>query len=194
MFDVLSRGLLAALCFSMATAASGASIGPSELHHQAVDERSHPWSAIGKLFNEAGGQCSGVVISRDQILTAAHCLFNGRTRRFAAPDSLHFMIGYRAGRQSVEARIARYEIGAGFDPLRYQETTKADWAVLTLAENLPADIEPLRLSREAEPSGTKAVMAGYPQDRAFAMTADSDCELREAIDAYYASPRRASAH
>ena len=28
------------------------------------------------------------------------------------------------------------------------------------------------------PSGTKAVLAGYPQDRAFAMTADRDCELR----------------
>ncbi len=179
MFGVLSRGLLAALGVVMATAASGATIGPLGLHHEAVDEQSYPWSAIGKLFNEAGGQCSGVAIARDKILTAAHCLFSVRTRRFTAAASMHFKIGYRAGRYSVEARIVRYQIGAGFDPLRYQETTDADWAVLTLAENLPADIEPLRLSHDAEPSGTKAVLAGYPQDRAYAMTADRDCELLE---------------
>ena len=54
------------------------------------------------------------------------------------------MIGYRAGQYSVEARIAGYEIGAGFDPLRYRETADADWAILTLTDNLPAEIEPLR--------------------------------------------------
>ena len=52
-----------------------------------------------------------------------------------------------------------------------------------MTETLPADIEPLRLRRDASPSGTKAMLVGYPQDRAFAMTADRDCELREKIDA-----------
>jgi hypothetical protein len=41
----------------------------------------------------------------------------------------------------------------------------------------------LRLRREASPSGTKAILVGYPQDRAFAMTADRDCELLETINA-----------
>ena len=63
------------------------------------------------------------------------------------------------------------------------QTSEADWAVLTVTEQLPAAIEPLRLRREASPSGTKAMLVGYPQDRAFAMTADRDCELRENIDA-----------
>ena len=92
-------------------------------------------------------------------------------------------MGYRTGRYAAHARIARYEIGAGFNPLRYEQTSDADWAVLTVTEALPAAIEPLRLRREPAPSGTKAVLVGYPQDRAFAMTADRDCELREKIDA-----------
>src|SRR5262249_30805038 len=120
------------------------SFGPLELHRQAVDERSYPWSAIGKLFNEAGGECSGVVIARNKIVTAAHCLFRRRTGRFAAANSMHFMIGYRAGQYSVEAGIAGYEIGAGFDPLRYREAADADWAIQTLTDNLPAEIEPRR--------------------------------------------------
>jgi protease YdgD len=183
MFSVLARGLLAALCVAMAAEAKSAVVGPLELHRLAVDERSYPWSAIGKLFNEAGGECSGVVIARDKILTAAHCLFSKRTGRYTAAGSMHFLIGYRAGQYSVEARIAGYEIGAGFDPMRYQQTTDADWAILTLAENLPAEIKPLRLSSKPETHGTRAVLAGYPQDRAYAMTVDRACELRDSIDA-----------
>jgi protease YdgD len=185
MFGARSRGLLlfAAVSVSMLTAASGATIGPSELHREAVDEQRYPWSSVGKLYNETGGSCSGVVISRDRILTAAHCLFNDRTQRFIPAAALHFLVGYRTGRYSVHARIVSYEIGAGFDPLRYNQTSDADWAVLTVTESLPADIEPLRLRRELAPSGTKAVLVGYPRDRAFAMTADRDCELREKISA-----------
>jgi protease YdgD len=154
-----------------------------DLHREAVDEQRYPWSSVGKLYNETGGSCSGVVISRDTILTAAHCLFNYRTRRFIPASALHFLVGYRTGHYSAHARIVSYEIGAGFDPLRYDQTSEADWAVLTVAERLPAAIEPLRLRRAMAPSGTRAVLVGYPQDRAFAMTADRECELRENIDA-----------
>ena len=189
MLRVRSRVLLrfAAAGILMLAAAnsanSGTITGPADLHREAVDELRYPWSSIGKLFNETGGSCSGVVIARDKILTAAHCLFNARTRRFIPAEALHFLVGYRTGRYSAHARIVSYEIGAGFDPLRYDQTSEADWAVLTVTESLPANIEPLRLRREASPSGTKAVLVGYPQERAFAMTADRDCELRDKISA-----------
>src|SRR3954466_3467881 len=121
MFGARSRGLLlfAAVSILMLSAASGATIVPSEQHRDAVDEQRYPWSSIGKLYNETGGSCSGVVIARDKILTAAHCLFNARTRRLIPAGALHFLVGYRTGRYSVHARVASYEIGAGFDPLRY---------------------------------------------------------------------------
>jgi protease YdgD len=150
-----------------------------DLHREDVDVSSYPWSAIGKLYNETGGSCSGVVISRDRILTAAHCLYNFRTRRFIPAEALHFLVGYRIGRYSAHARIVRCEIGEGFDPLRYGETSAADWAVLTTTEPLPIAIRPLKLMGDAAPSGTKAAIAGLPQDRAFAMTADRDCEVRQ---------------
>ena len=76
------------------------------VHREAVDVASYPWSAIGKLFNEAGGACTGAIIARDKILTAAHCVYNERTRRFLPASALHFMVGYRSGQAAVHARVA----------------------------------------------------------------------------------------
>jgi protease YdgD len=183
MLRACSRGLLlvAAVGISMLTAAN--SSVRAEFHHEPVDEQRYPYSSIGKLYNETGASCSGVVISRETILTAAHCLYNYRTRRFIAASSLHFLVGYRTGRYSAHARIVSYEIGPGFDPLRYSQTSQSDWAVLKVTEQLPASIEPLRLRSDRAPSGTRAMLVGYPQDRAFAMTADRECELGTNIDA-----------
>lgn len=168
------------LVASAAAAADTAVTG--SIHREAVDVSAYPWSAIGKLFNGAGGTCTGVIISRDKILTAAHCIYSERTRRFLPASSLHFLVGYRSGQSTAHARVARYEIGSGYDPLRWFETLEADWVILTLTKNLPEEIEPLKLRRQSAPSGTKAIIAGYPQDRAHMMTADRHCELGEGGD------------
>jgi protease YdgD len=184
MVGKLLRCLLLCASFSIVLCgvATASAIASLDGHREDVDESRYPWAAIGKLYNETGSSCSGVAIAADKILTAAHCLFNFRSQRFIPADALHFLLGYRSGRYTVHARVASYEIGPGFDPLQYDRTSDADWAILTITKNLPAQITPLRLSRNVEPSGTKATIAGYPQDRAFAMTADSNCELREEID------------
>lgn len=174
--------LCAASGGAMLVAAHAQDAPQADLHRETVDASQYPWSAIGKLYNETGASCTAVIIARDKVLTAAHCIYNERTQHFIPAAALHFLAGYHIGQYSAHARVASYDIGAGFDPQRYDQTSSADWAVLNLSEPLPSGIEPLALSRETSPSGTKAVIAGYPQDRAFAMTADTDCELRESID------------
>src|SRR4029079_14186702 len=177
------RVLAALFSFAALAAGSSAAMSSMDLPRQAVDERRYPWSAVGKLFNGTGAACSGVVISHDAILTAAHCLYNARLNRFIPAQALHFLVGYRSGRYSTDARIASYQVGPGFEPLRYDQTSGSDWAVLTVTKNLPGNIEPLKLRRNLVPSGTKAVLVGYPQDRDFAMTADRDCELHDKLSA-----------
>jgi hypothetical protein len=67
MFVKFTRCLLAAVLSAFATAAAADADITGAIDRQPVDIASHPWSAIGKLFNEAGGSCTGAIIARDKI-------------------------------------------------------------------------------------------------------------------------------
>jgi protease YdgD len=149
-------------------------------HRQSVGTLDYPWSSVAKLYNSIGGACTAVVIDRMQVLTAAHCLYGRRTGRFLPPGSVHLLLGYERGDYRVHARAARYRTGAGYDP-RKPETFAADWAVLTLSEPLPAEIRPLRLGLGLPAAGTRIRTAGFPQDRAYMITADTDCRILGAM-------------
>ena len=177
MFGAQRWLLLAALVVAWPASAAAQAVS-ADPHRESIDPSQQPWSTIGKLYNETGASCSGVVIARDKVLTAAHCVFNPRTQRFIAAEALHFLVGYRMGKSAAHARVAIYQIGTNFDPQRYSDTSDGDWAVLTLTERLPDGIVPMKFRAGLETAGTKVVMVGYPQDRAHAPTADSDCELR----------------
>ncbi len=155
--------------------AATASVAPE--HHAAVDADSYPWSAVGKLFNSIGGACTAAAIAPDKVLTAAHCLYAFRTRRFLQPDAIHVLLGYARGDYRIHARVASFAVGPGYDPADETRTAARDWAVLTLAEPLPASVRPVALAPAVPAAGTAIAIGGFAQDRAHLMTADTRCRL-----------------
>ncbi|RYB03616.1 trypsin-like serine peptidase [Lichenibacterium ramalinae] len=172
------RAAAAALILALAPVRAEADPPPPGTgHHELVDADAYPWSAVGKLFNSIGGACTAAAIAPDRVLTAAHCLYAFRTHRFLQPDSIHFLLGYARGDYRIHARVSGFAIGPGYDPADEARTASSDWAVLMLAEPLPAALRPIALAKTVPPAGTAIEIGGFAQDRAYLMTADRHCRL-----------------
>jgi protease YdgD len=141
-----------------------------------VDPNMPPWDAIAKVQTNIGGRCTGALIAPAVILTAAHCLYNHRTRALLQPVSLHVLLGYQRGTYRWHRLVVQVTVGSGFDGGKPQPQ-RTDWARLELAEAIPASVAPLRVSREAPKPGTALALAGYNQDRAQLLLAAAECHV-----------------
>jgi len=174
----MSRQFALALLYSSLIGAFAAeaqtAVGPDLAE---VDVSSYPWSSIAKLNNSVGGSCTAVAIEQDQVLTAAHCIFNRRTNRFLPSSSLHVLLSYERGKYAVHALVGSYTIGPGYDPSRELATASSDWAVLQLVEPLPDEIRPLKFVDRLASPGSQLTMGSYAVSRLHVMTADMHCRL-----------------
>jgi protease YdgD len=139
---------------------------------QSVDVAADPWRSLGRIQSELGNRCTGTLIAPDQVLTAAHCLTSPRSRQLLQPGSVHFLLGYAAGRFTTHRRARSLRVGAGYVPER-RGPASADWAVVTL--EAPVDAKPLPWlpARRGDP----VMLGGYQQDRPEVLMADTDCRI-----------------
>ncbi|WP_158292422.1 trypsin-like serine peptidase [Paracraurococcus ruber] len=133
-----------------------------------------PWRALGRVQTELGGRCTGTLVAPRLVLTAAHCLVNGRSRSLVQPGSVHFLLGYDRGDAVAHARVAAFQVGPGFqaNPIG---PGSADWAVLVLAEPIGRPDRMLHLLRDPPAPRTPLMLGGYQQDRPEVLLADSGC-------------------
>jgi protease YdgD len=145
-------------------------------HRIAVDPRQPPWDAIAKVQTNIGTGCTGALVAPSVVLTAAHCLYNVRTRALLQPVSLHVLLGYERADYRWHRLVARYVVGPGFDGGRHGPQG-SDWARLELAEAIPDLVVPLGTTDEFPVAGEAVALAGYNQDRAQVLMADVSCHV-----------------
>jgi protease YdgD len=145
-----------------------------------VDPAEAPWRSLGKLQATAGSlrtTCTVAVVAPATVLTAAHCVFNPRTRRTFPPSSLHVLIGYDRGRWSAHARVLGVLTGMDYDPAQAADNRGGDWALLTIEGADAARDRILPLADRLPAPGTVVSLGGYSQDKAFTITADLACRV-----------------
>lgn len=136
---------------------------------RAANPRQAPWNAVGRFETDEGARCTGALVGRRLVLTAAHCLVDEARGRLVAPRSAYFALG-----DGTTIRAASYRVGPGFMPAR-EEPWRADWAYVTLEADAPALVRPLPLLREPPEAGRALALAGWQHDRPGVLSLDAGC-------------------
>lgn len=126
------------------------------------------WNAVGRL-NVAGNRfCTATLISPDEAITAAHCLFHPVTHHRAEPQDIRFVAGFRRNTYAALVGISAVAISPLF---AYQglyadlPSIPYDLALLKLDRALlPSEVTPLAIAEW--PAGQISVdIIGYGRDR-----------------------------
>ena len=109
---------------------------PQAIVYGAADEENEYGNVGAFIVTGSDGRifpiCSGTLISPTVFLTAAHCVWNRRTRNWFPTEVLHFVVGWQGGPYLGHARVTEVRAAPGitFNGDGHPSRLADDWALL----------------------------------------------------------------
>jgi protease YdgD len=152
----------------------------AQSHFDVLDQRGEllGWEAVGRV-DHRNGYCTGTLIARNLVLTAAHCVFDDTGRAIPA-QSMMFRAGYHRGTSIAQRRVTAYVVSEGYGDSGQRhlsdDAIARDLALLKLDRDIvSAEADPFKVHRAALRDQRVSVVS-YGQGRSEVLSREGTCD------------------
>lgn len=174
------RYLIAALCLCLPLGSPApADAEASGLVTLRTADDTKGWEAVGQLRIGTSGFCTAALIAPDLVLTAAHCLYDGRTLERVKDEDIRFLAGLRDGRARADRRVRRSAVLPDFvytGPEGLGNTAQ-DVAIVQLSQPIrKTSVTPYETGSRPRKGATVTVVS-YARNRATRPSLEEECTV-----------------
>ncbi|MEP3847023.1 MAG: serine protease [Paracoccaceae bacterium] len=164
--------------------ASSATGQTTQLRELDTDYSAQIWKAVGRIDFANRAMCSGTLIAKDLVLTAAHCLYQPGTDKLWPTESIVFRAGLRNGQAAATRGVQTAAAHAQYlpnEPLT-EHNVAHDVALLRLSEPISSfEVPPFYLHDERVRPGPVSVVS-YGRGRSNVQSRQKECQMLERFD------------